>query len=198
MTLLRRPGENRRLTLAGLRAPGRAFAVLGTVVACVLAGGCIYVDSPDPCADGFTPYSAPTLIGGLYATCFPRCSACADAEIDAVLYLDTTDLPTDNADVWKLVLSSRPTGPGGAGLDRLEYSFLPDSLPVTIDPGLEDQAGWKVRVAGASLQYCEVCLTNCGLAPFLLLRGDRESVTFIHDPADTMQIYINRHPRALP
>jgi hypothetical protein len=164
-------------------------------VGLLLGCGCSADDSTDPRGDALVPYSAPTLIGGLYDACFPRCAACDSAEVEALLYLDTGNLPTANGNVPKLVLSSLPIGPGSAGTDRLEY-FFPDTLPASIDPGIRGQSGWKARISGATLEYCDVCWTNYGLAPILGLRGGLSSVTFLHDLGDTTMIYIDRHPRA--
>jgi hypothetical protein len=173
---------------SGARVGPLAVVAVGTL----LGWGC---SANDPCEGASLPYSASTLIGGLYDACFPRCPACDSAAVNALLYLDTGSLPTVNGNVPKLVLSSRPIGPGGAGRDRLEY-FFPDTLPASIDPGIRDQSGWKVRVSGVTLEYCDDCVTNCGLVPILRLRGELSSVTFVRDPGDTSLIYIDRHPRA--
>jgi len=138
--------------------------------------------SPNP------PYSALTLIGDLYSYCFKECDDCRGRAVDLQLYLDTVNLPSNNVEIQKLVLSSLPTTPI-AGRDRLEF-FFEGTLPDSIDPGILDQIGWKVRVTGATIGYCSDCYNDCGWVPILHITGSLDDVGFLYDPADTAGIYI--------
>lgn len=66
--------ESRRTLLRGL-------------LAALMTGGALITgcgeDATSPCSHDLTPYSATTLIGDLYGTCFPRCAACEGAKLDA-------------------------------------------------------------------------------------------------------------------
>ena len=155
-----------------------------------LSGGCDKEHPSDPCAGGLPHYSAPTLIGALYDSYFSGNTDWEGSSVDALLYLDTGSLPSRLSHFPKLILSSLPTTPA-AGADRIEFGFR-RTLPDSVDPGLVDQLGWKVRLSSVTLRRCETCYTNCGLAPILLLLGDLDSIQCIYDPTDTLQVYIHR------
>jgi len=143
------------------------------------------------------PYSASTLIGGLYGFCFSDSIDCECYSVDLLLYLDTANLPSNRGanNYPLLVLSSRPPIPV-VGSDRLGFDFSgTGTLPLEIDPGALDQSGWKVEIADATIHYCRVCLNNCGLVPVISLHGSLDNVEFRYDPMDTLAIYIDREHR---
>ena len=140
------------------------------------------------------PYSAPTLIGDLYTYCFKESEGCEGRTVDLLLYLDTVNLPSANANNQTLVLSSLPTTPIADGNDRLGF-FFEETLPGSIDPGILNETGWKARIEDALIEYCKTCYSDCGLVPVIQLRGTLERVDFLYDPGDTMAIYINLEGR---
>jgi hypothetical protein len=131
-----------------------------------------------------------TLVSDLYDACFPRCLECAQSTVDALLYLDTINLPSQNVNIQKLVLNSDPQWWHHSS-EMIEFHFT-GTLPAEIDPGVVDERGWKVRIAGAALVYCDGCWTDSGLADVLFLRGDLSQVQFIHDPDDKVRTYLRR------
>ena len=157
--------------------PHRAVSVL-LVVALSLLAGCANQVGPE--------LPDPTIIDELQELCFSGSVDCEECSINLLLYLDTFNLPGD--DIWGewLVLSSEPTTPI-AGADRLAL-LVSSELPHEIDPGLFYQLGWKARVHHGSIEY------HYGRAPppdYVSVAADLDSVDFVFDPEDTMQIYID-------
>ena len=136
------------------------------------------------------PYSAPTLIGDLYTYCFTESEGCEGMTVDLLLYLDTVNLPSANANNEILVLSSLPTTPIADGNDRLAFYFE-EALPASIDPGILNETGWKIAIEDALIEYCKTCYSDCGLVPVIELRGTLGCVDFLYDLSDTVGIYIN-------
>jgi hypothetical protein len=138
-----------------------------------------------------------TLLDDLHTLCFSGCVNCEELVVDVLLYLDTVNLPTNNVNIQKLILSSVSTTPGANGNDMLEYFFRgPERLPPAIDPGILGKRGWKAKVVSARLRYCRACYTNGGLARVISAAGPLANVEFIYDPWDTLDIYVRT--RAVP
>jgi hypothetical protein len=114
--------------------------------------------------------------------------------VDALLYLDTVNLPTNNANIQKLVLNSNARW-WYAVSERIEFWFS-GTLSTDIDPGAIGARGWKVRIAGAELKYCDWCYTQGGLADIVFLRGNLGSTQFIYDPDDKVCTYLRRRVTA--
>ncbi len=176
-------------TVVAIPWSNRVFcAAVMTMLCMIVVAGCSR--DHDPCRNvKYEPYSADTLIGDLYGICYDDTMDCEECVVDVLLYLDTINLPSQNANANRIVLSSLPTDPG-AHSDRLEFVFDGGSLPEEIDPTIIHQHGWKVQAAGAGIGYCKTCDTNCGLVPIIYLRGDVSILEFVHDPLDTLAIYI--------
>ncbi len=146
----------------------------------------------DPCSDRH-PYSARTLLGALYDSCFgPAATFDRGGTAGFLLYLDTYNLPSRNGGVRKLILSSLPTAPG-AGLDQIDL-FFTGGLPAEIDPGILDEHGWKLRLEGADVVLCTSCVDLCGQVPILLLRGGLDRAEFVRDPADSLDAHLRFVP----
>jgi len=132
-----------------------------------------------------------TLLEDLHSQCFARSVDCEQLELDALLYLDTDNLPSSNSNKPFLILSSLVTTPISHGDDRLAFSFdESEQLPSEIDPGLDHQLGWKVRLTSARLRYCDTCYTNTGLAEVIDAYGSLANAEFVYDPADTLDNYV--------
>ncbi len=159
------------------------LARVAMVAAILVVGGCS--EKVTDCH--IKPYTAATPVGELYTYCFSGTDRSGEL-VSALLYLDTINLPSNNMGIATLVLSSLPTDPG-AGADRLEYHFA-DSLSASIDPGILREFGWKVRIPAATIQYCQSCFTDCGLAPVIYVVGLVGSVEFVYDPGDTAEVFI--------
>ncbi len=150
----------------------------------------------DPCADpAHLPYAAPTLIGALYDSCFSIDGASfRPGSVDLLLYLDTGNLPSDNAGNPWLTVSSVPIH-GVAGPDRLGLK-LNGPLPSEVDPGIRGQSGWKVRLASGLADQCSTCVTSCGLVPIVDVLADVGDLEFLHDEADSMALFLRYHRTA--
>ncbi|MFO7654125.1 MAG: hypothetical protein R6X25_09920 [Candidatus Krumholzibacteriia bacterium] len=130
------------------------------------------------------------LVEQLHEFCFCGDNDCERYSCDAFLYLDTGNLPGENpGQPTKLVLSGQPTAPLARG-DRIEFHFEGELDPA-IDPGLAGQRGWKVKITGIRIEYCDVCYTEFGLADVIYLRGDLADLEFVADPRDERDTYIS-------
>lgn len=133
-----------------------------------------------------SPEEARTPLDELKWACFSSGANCEEMVLDALLYLDTANLPSSSGVPNKIVLSSIPTTPISDAADRLEFYFAEDeTLDVAIDPGIVREIGWKVRVDHASLEYCD----HCGGVRRLLSRGSLANLEFVYDLEDSLVVY---------
>ncbi len=168
------------MSYTGARSHTVASALV--LVGFCFLGGCANQIAPEP--------PDPTMLDELYELCFSGSVDCEECSISLLLYLDTMNLPGDSSMGERLILSSEPTTPI-SGADRLAVWVSPD-LPPEIDPGLFFQLGWKTRVRHGSIEY------HYGRAPppdWISVAAVLDSVDFVFDPEDTMQIYIDVQQR---
>lgn len=149
----------------------------------------------DGCSENESVPRMVTEIEELNDLCFHSSTDCEELQVDLVLYLDTVNLPSNNGDIRKLVLSSKPTYPIADGNDRIEYFFDGSGLPEEIDPGILDEIGWKVGISSAEIVYCNSCFTNFRLAEVIWLSGSVDDIEFIYDPNDNIDIFITTRPK---
>lgn len=150
------------------------------------------------CGDDNNPQfvtNAVTKIGSVaefHDYCFKLGHNCEENKADVFLYFDTGNLPSHNNNFNHLIMcDAPPTGLCG-GNNRLSFGFGKDeTLGTDIDPGIEFQDGWKVKITDAAIKYCDNCFTNNGLAEVVSFEGSLNDVEFVHDPDNVQSIYIN-------
>lgn len=124
----------------------------------------------------------------LHDFCFSDGVDCEeDYSVSGTLYLDTSNLPSHNNRDTGLVFCSTPIEFTCDGNSRLSFAFE-DLLGEEIDPGIEFEVGWKVQFAELSINYCDTCYTNEGLAQVISLEGSLDNVQFVHDPDNEVPI----------
>jgi hypothetical protein len=167
--------------------PAILAAFLSAILATIAATGCR--DSALDCPEG--PSFA--FVSQLHAFCFCGEHDCETYRCEALLHLDTGNLPSQNPGVPPRLLLSGHVPRLARDTDRIELRFT-GQLAADIDPGLAFQPGWKTLVHDARIEYCDVCYTELGLADVILLRGDIEAVEFVADPQDTLGTWILVEP----
>ena len=152
-------------------------------------GGCDRAGT-NPCnGSSNQPYSAPTLVGALYDSCFTSGGGFRDGKVGLMLYLDTGNLPSDNGNIPWLTVSSQPIH-GVAGRDRLGIRFT-GSLPGDIDPGIRLESGWKLVLTEGQAVQCSSCVNQCGLVPIVQVEANVNDMQFIRDAHDTLGVYLH-------
>jgi len=133
------------------------------------------------------------LIGEFTEYCFSDEVEVSELDVSGTLVFDTPNLPSIADGGNKLVLGCDADNPWGAN-SALEFYF-PGTLGPEIDPGLHLESGWKVEFSGAAAVQCTTCFNEDGPARVVYLQGSLDSITFVHDPFDSLTIYIDVDPQ---
>lgn len=157
-----------------------AYASL-TVVGC----GIISEDADEP--KNYEIVEGP--VGDLYRFCIESGADPSQYEYDIYLYWDDANIPNPNFSY--LFLSVKNTATAGGLWDRLgfdyyEYEDIPEDSGFPAAPG----PGWKVRIWGASMRFCQTCYTDNGLLRLIEFHGPMDQVEFVWDPADSTEAYV--------
>jgi hypothetical protein len=123
--------------------------------------------------------------------CFEEGVDCTQLSADALLYLDTSNLPRVNGSFPKIVLRSVPVAQQ-TGADWIEFWFSSDdTLPAEIDPGIRNERGWKARITSARIAYLDTGNPDIDIVYF---RGSLSQVEFVRDREDALDVYIRTQP----
>ncbi len=134
---------------------------------------------------------APTrsdIISEFVEYCYEDSVNIVDLTVSGTLVLDTLNLPSIAEGGNKLILGCNPASPWGRN-SSVEFYFH-DTLSTDIDPGLYLEHGWKVIFSSATAEQCTTCYTNEGLARAVILHGSLGDIAIVHDPLDTMTVFI--------
>ncbi|MDO9069589.1 MAG: hypothetical protein Q7W05_14200 [Deltaproteobacteria bacterium] len=138
-------------------------------------------------SDGTRPDIPDTVIDNLYAACFADSGSCIDATVSVKLYLDTINLPNPAGGNLYLYMQAY-SGVGGQH-NVLAYEW-PGSFPDSLLNELAGEQGWKVTLANMGIEFCDSCYDNGGYVRQIILVGPDSSVSFVYDPADTLEIFV--------
>ncbi len=119
---------------------------------------------------------ASDLIADRQAECASSSDHCAAKVASGMLYLDTSNLPTVLGDLDRLVLCAAPVD-GTCESSRIDLRFEGGPLTADIDPGIADEAGWKVGFSDLSVTWVDPPGT-------LQLTGRLRQLDFVFDPYD--------------
>ncbi len=123
------------------------------------------------------------VIAERQADCASRSDHCASKVASGMLYLDTSNLPSVLGDNDRLVLCATPVD-GTCDSSRIDLQFEGGPLTADIDPGIADEAGWKIGFSDLSVTWVDPPGT-------LRLTGRLRHLDFVFDPNDERSIALD-------